>query len=484
MRCLIPTKLIVAGFVVSLAFVSSIPIHAEEPGSTNTESSTDVLAQFKAEQKAVDDAYASYEIGDYKSALPQFEALAKKGNRNAYGVLGDIFLYGRGAKQNFTEALKWYRLAATKGSNYAQTKLANMIRCADGTVRNDAEAFKLYQQASESGSVAALINLASAYADGEGTAQNRKAAFTRYVEVYSSGKYARARKNEEVVLYLCRGVNEGNSERIIQSYRDGANKGSVSDQFEMAFSHFYEVDAARNFEEADKWFELATGNDPDLQYRIGDLYINSYKVPDDYQRAAKWYRLAAVQGHKLARYELAALILTGKDTGFDKAEAEKWASFTDMEERLKIAETLYDRGHKKEAFDLFLLAANQGNPVAQFRVGKYYLNRQIGLDDDREALRWFKMAVEQGSRDAMNDLGYMHYYGIGVSKNDAEAVKLIYLAADKGNKDAMKNMSAVYKDGIGGMPKDEAESAKWRDKWNAAKEAEWEKMKAKELASS
>ena len=50
--------------------------------------------------------------------------------------------------------------------------------------------------------------------------------------------------------------------------------------------------------------------------------------------------------------------------------------------------------------------------------------------DDREAVKWFRLAAEQGAARAQFNLGIMYADGEGVPQDDKEAVKWFRLAAE------------------------------------------------------
>jgi TPR repeat protein len=68
-----------------------------------------------------------------------------------------------------------------------------------------------------------------------------------------------------------------------------------------------------------------------------------------------------------------------------------------------------------------------------------------------EALKWFRLAADQGLADAQNSLGVMYHNGRGVPQNYAEAVKWYRLAADQGYAEAQTNLGVMYANGRG-MP--------------------------------
>ena len=69
--------------------------------------------------------------------------------------------------------------------------------------------------------------------------------------------------------------------------------------------------------------------------------------------------------------------------------------------------------------------------------------------DDGEAVKWYRLAAEQGDAAAQNNLGWMYANGRGVSQDDGEAVKWYRLAAEQGDADAQNNLGVAYHNGKG-----------------------------------
>ena len=66
-------------------------------------------------------------------------------------------------------------------------------------------------------------------------------------------------------------------------------------------------------------------------------------------------------------------------------------------------------------------------------LGGMYADGRGVLKDDAEAVRWYRLAADQGLAVAQNSLGFMYANGEGVLKDDAEAVRWFRLAADQGD---------------------------------------------------
>ncbi len=80
--------------------------------------------------------------------------------------------------------------------------------------------------------------------------------------------------------------------------------------------------------------------------------------------------------------------------------------------------------------------------------------------DYATALAEFRQAAEQGSVVAQVNLAAMYYKGQGVPRDDAEAAKWYRKAADQGDAVAQNNTGLMYDNGRG-VPQDFGEAVKW-----------------------
>jgi TPR repeat protein len=96
------------------------------------------------------------------------------------------------------------------------------------------------------------------------------------------------------------------------------------------------------------------------------------------------------------------------------------------------------------AIELFLQAANRGEPQCMDELGEIYMDENAG-----EAAPWFRKAAEAGNPSGMLHLGAMYQLGIGLLKDYGPAVFWYGKAADKGNADAMYNLGRMYESGQG-----------------------------------
>ena len=89
------------------------------------------------------------------------------------------------------------------------------------------------------------------------------------------------------------------------------------------------------------------------------------------------------------------------------------------------------------------LAADQGDAWAQFHLGSMY---RIGLgvpQDDAQAVKWYRLAADQGYALAPFHLGEMYTFGQGVPQDYVQAHKWYNLAAAEGDVNGNKNRDTV-----------------------------------------
>ena len=85
----------------------------------------------------------------------------------------------------------------------------------------------------------------------------------------------------------------------------------------------------------------------------------------------------------------------------------------------------------EDDFDAVKKAAEQGNAVAQTKLGLMFTMGEGVPEDYTEAASWFRKAAEQGHAFAQYNLGVMYANGDGVPEDDAEAVRWFRKAAEQ-----------------------------------------------------
>ncbi len=94
--------------------------------------------------------------------------LASGGDPEAEYEVGDMYLKGRGAYVDYTQALLWFRRAAKFGHTKAEFKLGYMYLRGMGVPQDSARAFALFSASAGKGYPPAQFYLAQMYALGQG----------------------------------------------------------------------------------------------------------------------------------------------------------------------------------------------------------------------------------------------------------------------------------------------------------------------------
>ena len=225
----------------------------------------------------------------------------------------------------------------------------------------------------------------------------------------------------------------------------------------------------KNLAEAARYFTIAAEQGhKDAQFNLGDCYYFGEGVTQNYTDALKWFTPAAEQGHSIAQFNLGYFNDKGLGIPKNLTEAVKWYTLSAKQGYLYAQFNLgvcYDHGlgvaqNYAEAVKWYRLAADQGHADAQFNLGVCYENGQGVTQNYAEAVKWYRLAADQGHADAQCNLGVCYKNGQGVAQNYAEAVKWYRLAADQGHAKAQYNLGICCKNGQG-VAQNYAEAVKW-----------------------
>ncbi|MEE9347309.1 MAG: peptidoglycan-binding protein [Robiginitomaculum sp.] len=112
--------------------------------------------------------------------------------------------------------------------------------------------------------------------------------------------------------------------------------------------------------------------------------------------------------------------------------------------------TLLQNGQEQEAAKYIRLAANQGQPAAQYYLGNLYENGQGVSADAEQARKLTQSAAQSGHRIAMYDLALYYIEGKGgVAPDMAIAAQWFSKAAEFGMTDAQYNLAVLFERGTG-----------------------------------
>ena len=89
----------------------------------------------------------------------------------------------------------------------------------------------------------------------------------------------------------------------------------------------------------------------------------------------------------------------------------------------------YDRKDYRRAFEILKPLAEQGHAEAQYTLGVMYDEGEGVKEDDKEAVKWFRLSAEQGDVKAQFDLADMYRTGDGVIIFSSESLSFIDFAS-------------------------------------------------------
>jgi len=199
----------------------------------------------------------------------------------------------------------------------------------------------------------------------------------------------------------------------------------------------------------------------------GEAFRSGYAAykKGETQEAVEALSFAAEKGHPAALWKLARMYATGDGVKEDDAKAFQIYSRianenADDNPRGRDAPFIADafvalgsylrsgipggilQPDEARARRFFAYAASYfGDPEAQYYLAGMYLDGQGGEKNERQAVRWFKLAAEKGHGPAQAAFGQLLFEGVGVARNPTRGLMWLDLAARSSEDDgAIQNM--------------------------------------------
>lgn len=416
-------------------------------------------------------------IRDLDSPDDEFtrEVLAAiRGDASAQYEVGIRYAAGVGVVADSAEATHWTRRSAEQGHPGAQYFLGFLYYIGYGVERDSAQATSLCRLAVQQGSPAERYVLGDLSCFGNGTKEDHIEATKWYDCIVSLGRMT-SQKSHDTPQRLADDVG-WNCSRATMWYRSIAVQCDAWAQYCFAVQCASGDGAKPDYLVAAKWYRLAANQGhSESQYQLAWLYDCGKGVAQNFTTAATWYRRAAEQGDDLAQCRLATMYCLGEGVQQDLAESAWWyrraaEQGDELSRACLIAiegdpSTLYELASQeswddRERIKWFKLAANRGHHRAQYQLGWcFYIGREVEKSYELAA-KWFRMAANQGHADAQKWTGDMYSLGQGVAQDKEAAVDWYKLSAKQGNPDAQCALADKYRYGTG-VEENHAEAARW-----------------------
>lgn len=134
---------------------------------------------------------------------------------------------------------------------------------------------------------------------------------------------------------------------------------------------------------------------------------------------------------------------------------------------------LFSRGQKPSSLSDIRVAAEAGNPEAQFALGSIYGGESGAVPDFEQAAYWLRQAADQEHALAQFRLAVMLTGGRGGARDDAAALSWTRRAAEGGAPDAQHDLgSRFYRSSLDPLQMDATESRTEAYKWFRLAEAQ------------
>jgi len=344
--------------------------------------------------------------------------------------------------------------------------LAMMYDFGYGVPEDDKEAVKWYRLAAKQGVAEAQINLAIMYDSGYGVEEDGQKAIKWY-RLVAKPKYIKANTNiydlAKQYIPLALKILKSDAEKGIAETRP---------YFKNMCHYGYEI--PEDYEEAVKWCQLAAERGPVLHKGISQAKMIVYLLAKrGVPSALKILKSDAENGVAEAQNDLAVMYDFGYGIEEDDQEAVKWYRILAKNKNTQAKNKLYKsvKNYIPQPFKTLLNNAKKNVARVQNSVTVVY-----GIPkDDKEAVRQhqilakkyiplglktLKNDAEKGFSRAQSNFGLMHDFGYGVPEDDKEAVKWYRLAAEQGVTQAQNNLGLMYDFGYG-VEENDKEALKW-----------------------
>ena len=142
-------------------------------------------------------------------------------------------------------------------------------------------------------------------------------------------------------------------------------------------------------------------------------------------------------------YLLSLLYLTTACVSLDSKNKEVSQQTQDYVTNYYAALAAYERSDYVVALASFKKLAIAGDALSQLYVGNMYERGEGVAQSVEEAVRWYRLAAEQGCVDAQVNLAEVYSNGVGVVRDDVQAYMWLTVAAEQGEFGAQQERRAI-----------------------------------------
>lgn len=193
---------------------------------------------------------------------------------------------------------------------------------------------------------------------------------------------------------------ERDRQKALELFQKAADEGDFIAKYNLAYYYENGFCSEKDYQKAAALLEEALKLNPNFDpayYKLGNLYDKGgFGLNINHEKAFHNFLISADKGDKVSQYKVGDYYKTGKGTAIDLEKSKEY----------------------------FLKSAKQGFPISMFELARYYK----GKGNYEEAARWFANASRQNFGVSSLELGQLYYNGQGVDQSYKKAYELYELA--------------------------------------------------------
>ncbi len=424
-------------------------------------------AALKNEKMAMYNLAMCYEFGDGREldktkSFAWFMKAANLGLIEAMSRVGWAYYEGKGIEKDYEKSFNWLKLAAEKGHPYSMWAIGHLYKRGLGVKKNYELAFYWLNKAYELKEMKAASDLGDCYLRGIGTIQDTLKAKEILEEsanennnvsmfilgyMYSNEKFLEVNKelseywfnkaaengNTVAMHVLALYYKEGkfldfNIELAIKWLKKASELNDSSAMYTLSTCYEKGIIIEKNIDLSLYWLnKSAELNNKIALYELARLYFLGIEYSKDETKAFELYLKSANVGYDKAMYELANLYKQGKGVKKNIDEALKWYEKSALLDNTKALEALAFYYEEKEDYsrshEYLKKASELSDYYCCYCLGKYYEKGLAVNIDLKEALRQYKLALNNGFEIARSDVERLTRY---FEENEFKEAKLSF----------------------------------------------------------
>ena len=144
--------------------------------------------------------YEAHLRGAFSAAIKAWGPLAAQGDAAAQFNIGNLFVFGKGVREDNVQAAYWYNKSAEQDNVNAQYALGWMYENGEGVKKDLVKALLWYKKAADQKHSGAQTNLGWMYENGKGVELDHTQAVFWYKKAAKQGSYKAKQMIEELEL--------------------------------------------------------------------------------------------------------------------------------------------------------------------------------------------------------------------------------------------------------------------------------------------